>query len=1318
MFRTAMLMLATTCTILATDVAAQVPSASHLTSSNDVSFVALLRAVTPTDGSAPRPEAIAAYGELCRRIDTGALPLDSLSIAIQEVHGATQFQVALLLGERAANRASAESRRGFLAALASLTIGRREWTTEERVAHLFVLGRTVAICGADAQLSAAEVARYGQSVTRIAEDRGTDPEIRRAAIKAVAEMDYRDAAPALLGVLRNESPAGSKPVLRSAALALSRLHHSQAIPDIASLLHSTPDREVFASAALALADLGGGDAVRALVQNSKRFDEVHTRVALRHVQREILHLLNDGGRDDARLAVDAVCLLGEGGHSVKGLASGEQAALPSLETILSASDDDTVHSHVLRRLLPCMTRERAQRIVAAVPLERRRVLAWREVEDLAASMVLQDSGATSPAEAQTLSAPLGDGDLLYQEYGDPGYCELNAILVGGLGHAALFAGLDASDDARVLEVTGASSYGIQDDSRSGLATIPGYWGAYALAGHPMTFAERSSVVATAVELSGYDIGYPLFPYSDCLDYRAGTGEYVLPSDIVRLRCDGLVEYCYERNGLWVWGPSAANYDVSAKTNVAAHNNPYLLPSDDPNTRLAPVVQCGRAGGYSTNMTISARISWPTYKVSVTYAGNVAHVYVNATDESGIHYIRMRVSGGSWVYSWPGPQHPWSDTFTYDRYVDLPENGSKVLYYSAMDNGGNEGGSPQSVTLSDTLWASEGIPVCTQPYSQRFPKSISDGAGGAIIAWADDRGATRDIYAQRVNAEGARQWTPDGVPLCTAAGDQEYPTIAADGSSGAIVTWYDYRNGAQADVYAQRVDAAGVPQWTSDGLPVCTAAGAQLAPQVASTPAGGAFITWQDARGGGSIYAQYVTPSGSALWTSDGIAICAGTSTSDGPMITSDGSYGAIITWEDSRNSSQDIYAQRVGQAITPKWTANGIAICAASGSQWYPTIISDGAGGAIVTWDDVRGASYDIYAQRVNSDGVTQWTGNGVALCTAANNQRYPILASDGLGGAIVTWQDSRGTSTDIYAQRVNASGSPQWISNGVPICTAADEQLWPAIASVAGGGGAVICWQDQRPTDSYMEVYAQQVGNAGNIMSQADGTRVCLADGHQTNPNAASDGNGGAIVVWEDRRSGNANRDIYAAHIVDGVVPVLISVAEVQADPGRVRLIWYAADGGGLAATVYRCTGSGAWRALGEVSPDGTGQIVYEDRDVSPGTRYGYRLGLLDEGQEIFVGETWVEVPLVAQFALGGVRPNPAARELDVAFSLPDASPARLEAFDLAGRRVATREVGPLGVGNHVVRLGEDCSLAPGVYLLRLTRGNSALTTRVVVIH
>jgi hypothetical protein len=94
------------------------------------------------------------------------------------------------------------------------------------------------------------------------------------------------------------------------------------------------------------------------------------------------------------------------------------------------------------------------------------------------------------------------------------------------------------------------------------------------------------------------------------------------------------------------------------------------------------------------------------------------------------------------------------------------------------------------------------------------------------------------------------------------------------------------------------------------------------------------------------------------------------------------------------------------------------------------------------------------------------------------------------------------------------------------------------------------------------------------------------------------------------------------------------------------------------------------------------------------------------------------VDVPRLAEFALGGVSPNPAREQLAVAFSLPDAAPARLEAFDLVGRRVALREVGPLGGGSHVVRLDEGRELAPGVYLVRLTRGNRTLTARAVIVR
>ena len=93
------------------------------------------------------------------------------------------------------------------------------------------------------------------------------------------------------------------------------------------------------------------------------------------------------------------------------------------------------------------------------------------------------------------------------------------------------------------------------------------------------------------------------------------------------------------------------------------------------------------------------------------------------------------------------------------------------------------------------------------------------------------------------------------------------------------------------------------------------------------------------------------------------------------------------------------------------WQADGNPICTAVGDQYPPTITSDGAGGAIITWYDYRSGTADIYVQRVNASGVVQWTADGIAICTAAGYQTYPTITSDGAGGAIVTWHDQRSGS-------------------------------------------------------------------------------------------------------------------------------------------------------------------------------------------------------------------------------------------------------------------------------------------------------------------
>jgi len=161
-------------------------------------------------------------------------------------------------------------------------------------------------------------------------------------------------------------------------------------------------------------------------------------------------------------------------------------------------------------------------------------------------------------------------------------------------------------------------------------------------------------------------------------------------------------------------------------------------------------------------------------------------------------------------------------------------------------------------------------------------------------------------------------------------------------------------------------------------------------------------------------------------------------------------------------------------------TTQNTPICAASGDQRAPQIIPDGSGGAIITWEDPRSGTtnYNIYAQRVNSGGTVQWTTNGVAICTASGDQRFPQIIPDGSGGAIITWYDYRsGPNNDIYAQRVDSEGAVQWAGNGVAICTASGDQYRPQIIP-DGSGGAIITWQDHRSGSANPDIYARRVNS------------------------------------------------------------------------------------------------------------------------------------------------------------------------------------------------------------------------------------------------
>jgi len=308
-----------------------------------------------------------------------------------------------------------------------------------------------------------------------------------------------------------------------------------------------------------------------------------------------------------------------------------------------------------------------------------------------------------------------------------------------------------------------------------------------------------------------------------------------------------------------------------------------------------------------------------------------------------------------------------------------------------------------------------------------------------VVWQDGRNGAGnyDIYAQRVDGSGELLWAPAGVPVCVATNNQINPTIIPDGAGGAFIAWQDNRKGSEFDIYVQHITASGTVVsgggWVADGLGICTATNSQFYPTLASDGAGGAYIAWQDFRSGtdNHIFAQRVTGAGvvAANWPADGTPVCQAPFSQYYPVVTGDGSRGAFIAWQDYRSgTTNQIFAQYL-TAENAELADDGVPVSQTSDGQFSPQIASDEQGGAFVTWYDSRsGSTNDIYVQRIDNLGQRYgaWDPDGLAVCLATNSQQFPVVTASSPGSAILTWQDLRsgGTTTAaIFAGQALVTG-------------------------------------------------------------------------------------------------------------------------------------------------------------------------------------------------------------------------------------------------------------------------------------------------------
>ena len=313
-----------------------------------------------------------------------------------------------------------------------------------------------------------------------------------------------------------------------------------------------------------------------------------------------------------------------------------------------------------------------------------------------------------------------------------------------------------------------------------------------------------------------------------------------------------------------------------------------------------------------------------------------------------------------------------------------------------------------------------------------------------------------------------------------------------------------------------------PSSPTVNVPVTTAPGSQGLDAVVTDGHGGMIAIWEDQNyqdpSSWRVLAQRVDAAGSVRWTPGGVVVCTATGPQSNAQAVPDGAGGFLVAWSDGRNGGNDLFAQRVGANGNRLWPDAGVSLCTGTNAA-FPQVVTDGRGGMVVLWIDSRDGApnSNLFAQSIDSLGATRWTANGARITSGGVDWQTASLAPDDSSGVIVTWHRFAVNTVHPFAQRIDAAGQLRWGAAGVQAGTGARQQATPRATSDEAGGAIIVWAEDRTGSGTSGTTTGQHVDSAGAILWDPGGIPLGPASGDQEFQAPVPDGAGGAVVVWSD---------------------------------------------------------------------------------------------------------------------------------------------------------------------------------------------------------
>ena len=219
-----------------------------------------------------------------------------------------------------------------------------------------------------------------------------------------------------------------------------------------------------------------------------------------------------------------------------------------------------------------------------------------------------------------------------------------------------------------------------------------------------------------------------------------------------------------------------------------------------------------------------------------------------------------------------------------------------------------------------------------------------------------------------------------------------------------------------------------------------------------------------------------------------------------------------------------------------KWQPDGIPLRQGFHIEWQRAGAMDNNGNVCYVWSDTRYGDRDVFAQKFSPSGDPLWEENGIIVVQEYSRQEDPDVIVDDDGSFFISWVDYRvDTLGDVYVQKLDPEGNQLWAVEGVPLATNYLIEQKSLHTMPDDLGGTIVLWHDKRSGDAG-DLYAQHVLSSGIIdpLWEIDGNIVAQADGNQGGAGDQTvdiDGAGGIIVAWSDLRD-PGNPEIYAQRI------------------------------------------------------------------------------------------------------------------------------------------------------------------------------------------